>query len=63
MDMDTYLNKICVKFDQNGFKLQNDEIHPFVVIVATKKQFDPALFAIQMNFFAIMGVSTDITNN
>jgi len=61
MDTETYFNKIYAKFKQDNFKLQKDKINSFDVTVATKKQFKLSWLATQMNFFAIMGVSKNIT--
>ena len=61
MDKNVYINEIVAKFEQTGFMLQNDVIDSFDVTVATKSQFKLSWFATQINFFAIMGVSNNIT--
>lgn len=61
MDTNMYLNIIYEKFKQDGFKLNEDKIGSFDVTVARKKQFKWSWFATQVNFFAIMGVSKNIT--
>lgn len=61
MDKDDYINKIYSKFEQNGFKLQKDTVDSFEVTIATKSEFKLSWYAAQIKFFAIMGVSNNIT--
>ena len=61
MDTNTYFNEVYAKFKQADFKLQKDTIYSFDVTVATKKQFKLSWFATQVEFFVIIGVSTNIT--
>ena len=61
MDKYAYINKIIAKFELDGFKLQKDNVDSFDVTIATKSQFKLSWFAAQIKFFAIMGVSNNIT--
>lgn len=61
MDPNDYPNKVCKKFKQDNFKLENDKMDSFDVTIATKSKFKLSWFATRMHFFAIYGFSKNIS--
>ena len=63
MEQKTYLENVYGKFNQDGFDLTNDKVNELDVVVAARKKFSLVKFATQMNTFAIMGASNNVSKD